>query len=83
MKKKRNEKRKRRANKLANKKKKNRGKIENRKKARKTTEEEERGKPRQKFTRCAKEQEGEMSCVYADRKQGGLTREASDPIPVV
>lgn len=25
----------------------------------------------------------EMSCVYVDRKQGGLTREASDPIPVV
>lgn len=69
-------------------KKKTEGKSRREKKARKTTEEEgeerEREKPRQKFTRRAKEQEGDILCVYADRKQGGLTREASSrPILVV
>lgn len=59
---------------------KNRGKIEKReKKADKTTREKrkrEREKPRQKFTRCAKEQEGDVLCVR-QQETGGLTREAS------
>lgn len=46
------------------------------KKARKTTEEEERGKPRQKFTRCAKEQEGDVLCIR--RQETGGINERSE-----
>lgn len=61
---------------MPTKKRKTEGKSRIEKKARKTTEEEERGKPRQKFTRCAKEQEGDVLCIR--RQETGGINERSE-----